>query len=143
MANWSPRERPATGLAAVWLAIVFSTLWGEAMATRFVQPWGTPAMLAALEKQTGLSQPMLTSFGHDDNSLSFYTGRFVPRTDSLTDLHEQLSQHGPSLVIVAEEAKWKKLTHADPAANDEFQQVMTWRLWPKEERWLLLRPVSQ
>ncbi|MFA7237762.1 MAG: glycosyltransferase family 39 protein [Phycisphaeraceae bacterium] len=140
MAIWSRRERRATGLAVVWLAIVFSVLWGEAMASRFVQPWGTPAMLTALEKQTGLSQPMLTSFGHDDNSLSFYTGRFVQRTDSLTDLHQQLSQHGASLVIVAEEADWKKLTDAEPAAANEFVQVMTWRLWPKKANLLLLRP---
>lgn len=143
MKIWSRRERRATGLAVVWLAIVFSVLWGEAMASRFVQPWGTPAMLAALEKQTGQSQPMLTCLGHDDNSLSFYTGRFVQRTDSLTDLHEQLSQHGPSLVIVAEEEKWKELIAADPAVNDQFQQVMTWRLWSKEEQLLLLRPVSR
>ncbi|MHB1156114.1 MAG: ArnT family glycosyltransferase [Phycisphaerales bacterium] len=133
----------AIGLAVVWLAIVFSVLWGEAMASRFVRPWGTPAMLAALEQKTGLSQPMLTSFGHDDNSLSFYTGRFVPRTDSLAELHEQLSQHGSSLVIVVEEAKWKKLTAAEPAVADQFRQVMTWRLWPKKEQLLLLRPAAQ
>ena len=139
--TWGRRKKRAMGLAMVWCSIVLSVLWGETMAKRLVRPYGTPAMLQALEQKTGLSKPMLTSFGHEDNSLSFYTGRFARRTDSLADLHKQLARYGTSLVIVTEEAGWQKLLNAEPAAAKEFEQVMTWPLWPTKEKLLLLQPV--
>lgn len=140
MAMWSRREKRAITLAVVWLCIIGSVLWGQTMATRLVAPWGTPAMLAALHDKTGNVAPMLTSFDHDDNSLSFYTGRFVLRSDSLADLEAQFAEHGPSLIVVAEEAKWQKLIDANPAVDKRFTPVMTWRLWPGKKKLLLLTP---
>lgn len=133
-------QRRLTAMVLVWLSILLSILWGEAMATRVARPFGTPAMLAVLEQKTGLAHPPMTTFGRLDNSLSFYTGRFATSSGDIDDLHQQVAEHGRSLIISASATHWNNYLRKHPQEVGRYEQVMSWRDWPKKKHHLLLRP---
>jgi 4-amino-4-deoxy-L-arabinose transferase-like glycosyltransferase len=141
MIDWRIRARRASALGLVWVSIMLSVIWGEALATHLISPWGTPAMLEHLQATTGKDDVVLTNFSDHDDSLSFYTGRFVQRSNNLQDLENQVTAHGSSLIVMAHRSSWRKLLAQHPKASDHFRQVMTWRDWPAHDDLLFFEPV--
>lgn len=130
-------------IVLVWVSIVVSILWGEAMATHFVRPMGTPALIQMVKRQTAIAEPVFTTFSHYDHSLSYYTGRFVKRSQTPQDLQQHVESFGDALIITASEKRWRSYLKRYPQERGRYREVLRWQDWPEKTYHVLLRPVQK
>lgn len=125
----------------VWISLVASILWCEAMSTHFTTRTGTPALIQRIKRQTGLAEPVFTTFSHYDHSLSFYTGRFVKRSQTPEDLQEHMDRYGDALIITASEKRWRAYLKKNPVERGRYREIFRWQDWPQKTYHVLLQPL--
>ena len=127
-----PRRRRAA-LTALWASVVLLWVWGDFASTIVLRRYDTPKLLARIHAVTDLPAPRLAAFDHEDESLSFYSGRFVPRIDGAEAVADLADRYVRDLVIVAEAPDWDAMAAEHPEVADRFDELFTWPTWPGDE----------
>lgn len=135
------KRKPALrNVAMVVVFLAFMVNVGAAMELEdaILIPGSSKALMATIEKRTGLSHPIVLTYGYRDTTLGFYYDDWN-ESEGPGSLRKWLGQLNPDkLVVVAKTSQWKALEKAQPKLAGQFVRIFKWnKSLVAKHRWVL------
>ena len=138
---WQRRpELRRRALIALWSTVIFAWMVGHLASSIIFGRFAAPVLLQRIAAETALDTPFIATFDHEDESLAFYSGRFVPRVDAPEQVTDLIDRYGRDLVIVAEPPDWAAMAEEHPEVAERFDHLFNWPSWPSDESRDVYRP---